>query len=61
MYAGCDGGVPEPMTRSPSPRRAGEWDMSYGVFWAREGAVLVMFTQGDIEYMLARGAGRGRL
>ena len=47
------------MTRSPSPRRAGESDMSCGVFWAREGAVLVKFAQGDIEYMLASGAGTG--
>jgi hypothetical protein len=48
-----------PMTRSLSPRRAGESEMSCGVFWAREGEVLVKFTQGDIRYTPASGAGRG--
>ena len=47
------------MTRSPSPTRAGESEMSCGVFSAREGAVLAKFTQGDIRYMPASGAGRG--
>ena len=35
--------------------------MSCGVFSAREGVVLVKFTQGDIKYMPASGAGRGAL
>ena len=47
------------MARSPSPARAGESDMSCGVFWAREGEVLVKVTQGDIRYMPASGACRG--
>ena len=33
--------------------------MSCGVFWAREGAVLVKFTQGDIRYMPGSGGGMG--
>ena len=33
--------------------------MSCGVFSAREGAVLVKFTHGDIRYMPASGAGSG--
>jgi len=47
------------MARSPSPARAGESDMSCGVFWVREGEVLVKVTQGDIRYMPASGAGSG--
>ena len=58
-YARWDGGVWEPMVRSPSPRRAGESEMSCGMFSTREGEVLVKFTQGDIRYMPASGAGRG--
>ena len=58
-YARSDGGVWEPMTRSPSPRRAGESEMSCGVFSAREGAALVKFTQGDIRYTPASGARKG--